>query len=299
MSLEVTAPNASPFLASSPDTIPGAPALLGVPYDGTTSFRPGTRFGPDAIRRVSDGLETYSPTLDADLGDHPFTDYGNLVIPHGCPEPVARLAGDAVKAVMETGAIPFILGGEHSVTPGAVRAVLDRHPDLLLIQLDAHADLREEFNGSKWSHASAMRRCLDRLAPDRLLQVGIRSGTREEFSEMKKENRHVSPSGWALAEALERIGEAPIYLTLDLDILDPSLLPGTGTPEPGGIDWPTLAGLLEVIPWKNVVACDVMELSPELDPSGCSSVLAAKAVREILLHLGKSSGPDRTPSSQI
>ncbi len=285
MSLEVTAPNASLFIGASSETLPRVPALLGVPYDGTTSFRPGTRDGPDALRRVSDGLETYSPSLDRDLEDHQFTDYGNLSIPHGAPEPVARLTGDAVRAILETGAIPFVLGGEHSITPGAVRATLDRHPELAVIQFDAHADLREEFNGSPWSHASAMRRCLDRLPADRLLQVGIRSGTRAEFREMRENERLIPPDAEALAAALEKLGERPLYLSVDLDIFDPSLFPGTGTPEAGGIDWPVFEKLLKVIPWEKIKACDLMELSPALDASGCSSCLAAKAVREMLLSL--------------
>ena len=285
MSLEVTAPNAALFIGATSETLPRVPALLGVPYDGTTSFRPGTRYGPDALRQVSDGLETYSPTLDLDLEDYHFTDYGNLVIPHGAPEPVACMTGDAVRAIMETNAIPFVLGGEHSITPGAVHAVLDHHPELAVIQFDAHADLRAEFNGSPWSHASAMRRCLDRLPADRLLQVGIRSGTREEFKEMRGNQRLIAPNAESLANAIDRLGDRPIYFTLDLDIFDPSLLPGTGTPEAGGIDWPTFEKMLAVIPWEKVVACDVMELSPTLDASGCSSCLAAKAVREMLLSL--------------
>ncbi|MGE9268005.1 MAG: agmatinase [Verrucomicrobiales bacterium] len=287
MTPEFTAPNAALFIGADSEIHPQAPAIFGVPYDGTTSFRPGTRNGPDALRQVSDGLETYSPELDRDLEDQPFADLGNLCVPHGAPEPVAQLAAAATREILAKNAIPVMLGGEHSITPGPVHATLERHPELAVVQLDAHADLRADFNGSPWSHASAMRRCLDQLPAERLLQVGIRSGTRAEFQEMRAAGRLIAPEASQLASALAKLGSRPLYLTLDLDIFDPALLPGTGTPEAGGIDWPTFSALLATIPWSRVVACDIMELSPALDPSGCSSCLAAKAVREILLSLQK------------
>ena len=258
-------------------------ALFGVPYDGTTSFRPGTRFGPDALRAVSVGMETYSPTLDRDLGEREIVDLGNLVHPNGSPSPVVELIERATRSILDRGMTPVMLGGEHSVTPGAVRAVFERYPELALIQIDAHADLRHDYLGERHNHACAVRRCLDFLPSSRVLQVGIRSGTREEFIELRQTGRLVEPSAQALAQAVEPLRGRPIYLTIDLDAFDPAYLPGTGTPEPGGIDWPTFVALMDVLKTLNLVGADVVELSPQLDPTGCSSMLASKVVREVLL----------------
>lgn len=278
-----------PFLKSTLTLIPGAPALLGVPYEGTACFRKGTVQGPHAIREMSDGIETYSPTLNRDLAETKFADLGNVGLNVDDPEGVARLVHGACGELLKQQAIPVLLGGEHSFTPGAVAAIRNFHPELSVLQLDAHADLREEWTNTKWSHACAMRRVLDMIPSERVLQCGIRSGTKEEFAELRASNRLVEPDAVQLSAALSRLGNAPLYLTLDLDIFDPSQLPGTGTPEPGGIDWLTFASLLAVIPWQQVVGCDIVELSPALDPSGCSTVLAAKAVREIILSLGNRS----------
>ena len=277
--------NAAPFIgASGNEILSGKIALFGIGYDGTTSFRPGTRRGPDGIRSVSDaGIETYSPLQDLDLEDVTFSDLGNLDIPHGAPEPVIEAAYEATAKILAAGATPIVLGGEHSISPGPIRAAYEKYPDLGVIQFDAHADLREEWNGSKNSHACAMRRTLDILPADRLLQVGIRSGTREEFQEMRHAGRLISPGAPALTAALADLGKRPLYITFDLDIFDPSQLPGTGTPEPGGIDWQTCESLLQALSGENIVALDIMELAPTLDQSEVSSVLAAKLLREWIL----------------
>lgn len=265
----------------------GAVALFGACYDGTTSFRPGARFGPDALRAASLGLETYSPAQHADTcEDIDLVDLGNLELPAGAPAPVVERVGEAARMILARGARPLLLGGEHSVSVGAIHAVAARHPDLVLVQLDAHADLRADYLGDPYNHACAMRRALDVLPSERVLQVGIRSGTREEFGELRDSGRLVAPRAAALDEHLGRTS-GPIYLTVDLDVFDPAWLPGTGTPEPGGIDWQTFAALLAVIPRERLVAADVVELAPMLDPTGCSAVLAAKVVREIALTLGR------------
>ena len=257
--------------------------LFGVPYDGTTSFRPGTRFGPAAIRQVSDGLETYDPQLDADLEDIAFCDLGAVEISLGAPEPVVEATRQAADSVMDLGLKPLMLGGEHSISSGAVGAVAARHPDLVLLQLDAHADLRDQWLGGRHSHACAMRRCLEVLPSQELLQVAIRSGTREEFSELQREQRLVSLE--QLPERLAAIAGRPLYLTVDLDWFDPAVMPGTGTPEPGGFCWRDFAALVALLEGQNLVAADVVELAPGLDSSGCSAVLAAKVVRSLLLRL--------------
>ena len=279
-------PNSAPFIASTVSDLPGLttgmPAILGCGYDGTTSFRPGTRWGPDAFRSVSEeAIETYSPVQDRDLEDISFADLGNLQVPFGAPEPVVDLLYQATRAILETSAVPVILGGEHSISPGPVRAAFEKHPDLVVVQFDAHADLRTEWNGTPHSHACAMRRILDFLPADQLLQVGIRSGTREEFIEMGQ--RLIAPSASALSKVLPR--NTPLYLTFDLDIFDPSVLPGTGTPEPGGIDWQTFEQLRAVFDGTRIVSMDIVELAPALDPAGTSAVVAAKLLREWLLTL--------------
>ena len=287
-------PNAALYQeADGVDAEKGTPCLLGVPYDGTSCFQPGSRFGPDSIRSVSEVLETYSPLLDRDLRGRRFSDLGNLVLPRSGPELVYALIKEAVAELLDLGTIPVLLGGEHGVSPGAVHAALKAYPDLCVVQFDAHADLREEYSGTPLSHASAMRRVLDELPPERLLQVGIRSGLREEFEEMRRNDRLVPADAQLLAGKLKSLGmnDRPCYLTIDLDFFDPAYFPGTGTPEPGGIDWQQFELLFRALPLNQVVAADVVELSPALDPSLRSSILAAKVVRELILSIGTTVGP--------
>ena len=272
------------YMGSQRDPAGCRVGLFGVPYDGTTSFRPGTRFGPAAIREVSSGLESYCPQLDLDLEDLAFADLGALDIPFGAPEPVVMAVQRATEAVLALGLKPLMLGGEHSISSGAVAAVAAQHHDLVLVQLDAHADLRHEWLGAKHSHACAMRRCLEVLPSQQLLQIAIRSGTREEFSELRATGRLVAIE--QLLQTLQPLRGKPIYLTVDLDWFDPAVLPGTGTPEPGGFMWNHFAELITELSQHNLVAADVVELAPMLDPSGVSSVLAAKVVRSLLLSLG-------------
>ena len=259
--------------------------LFGVPYDGTTSFRPGARFGPTSIREVSNGLETYCPQLDRDLDDLAFADLGAVDIPFGAPEPVVEAVRESTQTVLNLGLRPLMLGGEHSISSGAVAAVAANYPDLVLVQLDAHADLRDSWLGSRYSHACAMRRCLEVLPSQQLFQLSIRSGTRTEFNELHSSGRLMADVG-ALAEALKQLQGRPVYLTVDLDWFDPAVLPGTGTPEPGGFFWSDFAALVDVLQQHRLVAADVVELAPQLDPSGVSSVLASKVTRSLLLLLG-------------
>ena len=263
--------------------------LFGVPYDGTTSFRPGTRFGPAAIREVSTGLETYCPQLELDLEDLAIADLGAVEIPFGAPEPVLECVQQATRVVLELGLKPLMLGGEHSISSGAVAAVAERHPDLVLVQLDAHADLRDDWLGSRHSHACAMRRCLEVLPSQTLLQLSIRSGTRDEFQELHRSGRLMADVA-ALEQALRPLQGRPIYLTVDLDWFDPAVLPGTGTPEPGGYGWSDFAALVSVLAPHRLVAADVVELAPQLDPTGISAVLASKVTRSLLLLLGRTDG---------
>lgn len=260
-------------------------ALFGVPYDGTTSFRPGTRFGPAAIREVSTGLETYCPQLDRDLEDIAYADIGAVEIPYGDPEPVVNAVRHATSTVLAAGMKPLMLGGEHSISSGAVAAVAEQHPDLVLVQLDAHADLRHEWLGARHSHACAMRRCLEVLPSQQLMQIAIRSGTCDEFKELRRSGRLISIQN--IPERMNALRGRPIYLTVDLDWFDPAVMPGTGTPEPGGFVWNDFAAVINELNNHRLIGADVVELAPQLDPSGISSVLAAKVTRSLLLLLAQ------------
>ncbi len=263
--------------------------IFGVNYDGTCSFKPGARFGPEAIRQVSSCLETYCPKLDKDLQDIKYVDFGSILFDKNDTKSVLESVKSATNYLISKSLSPIILGGEHSITKGAIEALVKKYPDLILIQLDAHADLRESYMGDKFSHACSMQRCLEVLPGKKILQVGIRSGTKEEFQFMHKKNQliHFSPGGNAqeLKKALLPYSKFPLYLTIDLDWFDPSLLAGTGTPEPGGFFWDDFEEILKTLKNFRIVASDVVELSPEIDKSGVSSVVAAKVVRSLILSL--------------
>ncbi len=281
--------------------------LFGAPYDSTTSFRPGTRFGPSAMRMESFGIETYSPLQDRDLvDDAKVFDSGDLELPFGAPEPALKLIEERAAQILEDGKRPFLLGGEHLVTLGAFRAVQKKYPDVVIIHFDAHADLREDYLGNPLSHACVLRRCHDLVGDGRIFQFGIRSGTRDEFRFMT--DGHVTTEPFApttLKSVVEKVrrceGEKvrgtdshpltlsssrPVYLTVDMDVLDPSEFPGTGTQEAGGFRYPQLVEDVRLICGKlNVVAMDNVELNPGLDPTGRSTALACKFLRECLLSL--------------
>ncbi len=277
------------FMGSNRNPNNSKVGIFGVPYDGTTSFRPGTRFGPNAIRDVSNGLETYCPELNLDLEDFCYADIGNLDISIESTEKVIKKTNQATKKLINMSLKPLLLGGEHSITSGAISAIAKTYPELIMIQLDAHADLRHEWQGTPHSHACAMRRCLEVLPSKQLLQVGIRSGTRAEFDELHTSHRLIKYTSGekasGLSKALEVHKAKPIYLTVDLDWFDPSVMPGTGTPEPGGYTWKDFASILEVLREHNLISADIVELSPQLDPSGISSIFAAKVARSLIMLL--------------
>ena len=269
------------FFCSTEAVTPGGFALFGAPLDITTCFRHGTNLGPASIRDISEGLEDYDPISRRSLEDRAFADLGDLDMSGALEDSHAAIT-EFVEGLLAKSARPFMLGGEHSVTPAAVRAMTRTYPDLVVIQFDAHADLRQSYEGNDWSHACAMRRSLDFIAQDALFQCGIRSGTREEFEEMERQNYARDLNSLpALAKTLK---DRPVYITVDLDVLDPSILPGTGTPEPGGWTFQQLDSALRILDGVRLVGADVTELAPDLDPTGVSSVVAAKIVRTLLLH---------------
>lgn len=278
--------NTETFLGCDADWEEARVVLYGAPYDSTTSFRPGTRFGSRAIRAESYGLELYSPYQDAELRGR-VLDSGDLELPFGDPAPALAMIEARAAEILQGGKIPFLLGGEHLVTLGAVRAAAKVHKGLHILHFDAHADLRADYLGAPLSHACVLRRCHELVGDHRIYQFGIRSGDKAEFDWGKG---HVFTHKFdfeGLAEALDALQGKPVYLTVDLDVLDPSVFPGTGTPEPGGVSFDALRrAVTDACRRLNIVAADVNELSPHYDPSGISTAAACKIVREMLIALG-------------
>jgi len=259
--------------------------IFGAPYDCTTSFRPGTRFASKAIRSDSYGIETYSPYQDRDLLDSKVFDAGDLELGFGDPVPVLDMIEDFTSRILQDNKIPLMIGGEHLVTLGAVRAAAKKFNDLHIIHFDAHADIRDEYLGAKLSHATVIRRVWDILGDNRIFQFGIRSGDRTEFLWAKGHINMTKFNFDGLDKVVESLAGKPVYFSIDLDILDPSVFPGTGTPEAGGVTFTELLGAINKVSRLNIVGCDLNELSPIYDHSGVSTAVACKVLRELLLAL--------------
>ena len=272
-------PNVETFLGCDSGYAEAQIVLYGAPFDSTTSFRPGARFGPSAMRHESFGLETYSPYQDADLTDRRIFDSGDLELCFGSAEAALADIEARAREILGDGKLPLLLGGE--------RAVAEKYPGLHIIHFDAHADLREDYLGARLSHACVLRRCHDLLGDGRIHQFCIRSGDRGEFA-FAAGHTDLHPFGFDGLKALtERLKEAdvPVYFTIDLDCLDPGVFPGTGTPEAGGVSFPALLEALRLVCQTRVVAADVNELAPMLDTTGVSTATACKVLRELLLAL--------------
>ncbi len=261
--------------------------LFGAPYDSTTSYRPGARFGSRAIRSESYGIETYSPYQDKDLEQLAVCDIGDLELSMGAPEQMLTEIEACTGELLDSGKLPVMLGGEHLVTLGAVRAAIKRYPDLCILHLDAHADLREDYLGQRLSHASVMRRAWELVGDGRIFQFGIRSGDKSEFDWAPG---HVAMRRFDLdgiAECIASLAGRPVYITIDLDVLDPSIFPGTGTPEAGGVGFLPLLQAILSMGALTTVGCDITELCPAYDQSGVSTAVACKLLRELLLSVAK------------
>ena len=280
-------PNIETFIGCEADYEDAGIVLFGAPFDSTTSYRPGTRFGPSAIRHESFGLETWSPYQDKDLTDYAIFDSGDLELCFGSSEAALADIEARTQIILQDNKLPLMLGGEHLVTLGAFRAVQKRWPDLHIIHFDAHCDLRDDYLGARLSHACVLRRCWDLIGDGRIHQFCIRSGDREEwrFAAAHTDMHKFDFDGLkALCDDLASSG-TPVYFTIDLDCLDPACFPGTGTPEAGGVTFPQLLTAILQVCRCRVVGADVNELSPMLDASGASTALAGKVVRELLLAL--------------
>ena len=259
--------------------------LFGAPFDGTSSYRPGSRFAPSAIRAESFGIETYSPNLKKDLEDVPVFDAGDLEFPMGNTEKVLSQIEEMSQRILSDNKIPFLIGGEHLVTLGSVRAVVKKHPNLNIIHFDAHADLRDDYIGEMLSHATVIRRCFELLNDGKVFQFGIRSMTKDEDIWAEKNVIQRKYDLATIDNVISSLEDKPVYLTIDLDVLDPSVFPGTGTPEPGGVSFDDLIRSVHKVGKLNIVGCDINELSPHYDSSGVSTVTACKVIRELILSI--------------
>lgn len=279
-------PPGAGFLESRMEWAGAGAALAGVPLDVTTSFWAGTRFAPGRVREVSYDVEPYSPDLDRDLSEVHFVDTGDLELAHGNVDAALAEIERGVGRLAATGLKPVLIGGEHLLTYPAVRAVHKLHPELVVVQFDAHTDLREAYLGSAHSHATVIRKIVDLLGRGRVYQFGIRSGVREEFA-FARTNTHLVRDRVLepLRAVLGELGGRPIYLTIDIDVCDPAYAPGTGTPEPGGISSRELLDAVQAMRGLDIVACDVVEYSPPAEHGVQTAVLVAKVLRELLLTI--------------
>lgn len=279
--------NIQTFLACDAEYEEADVVLFGAPFDGTTSFRPGTRFGPSAIRNDSFGIETYSPYCDRDLTECKVFDGGDLELPFGNTERALSMIEDYAETILKAGKKFVMLGGEHLVTLGTIRALMPLYPDLHIIHLDAHTDLRTEYLGEALSHSTVMYQVWKLAGDGRIHQFGIRSGEKYEFEFAAAHTKLQKFDLSGFKEMTEVLKDKPVYFSLDLDVLDPSVFWGTGTPEAGGITFKELMEAVLMLHRLRVVSCDINELSPHYDPSGCSTAVACKLTREILLQIAR------------
>lgn len=273
------------FMGSLPTYNEASMVLLGAPMDFTTSFRPGTRQGPQQIRSVSYGIEEYSVYLDRDLADYSYYDAGDVALPIGHVNESLRRIGETIGQVLDDNKIPLLLGGEHLVSLPAIEQIAKRNKDLVLLHFDAHADLRQDYLGEPFSHATVIRRVVDLIGGSNVYQFGIRSGTGDEFAFARQNtNMFVDSLLEPLKKVITQIKGRPIYVTLDIDVVDPAFAPGTGTPEPGGCTSREILKAIHMLDGLNVVGFDLVEVSPVYDQSERTALLAAKLVREVILQ---------------
>lgn len=257
--------------------------ILGCPYDGSASFRPGARFAPSAIRRASWGIETFSPYFQKDLERCSIHDMGDLELPLGEKKLSLDLIRKGLREILAAGKFPILLGGDHLITLPTVEELIQIYSNLHLIHIDAHTDLREDYLGERLSHCTVMRRVVDQLGKGRLFQIGVRSGTKGEFRLAKRLESLVPFNSRSLRSMVKTLSNRPVYVTLDLDVFDPGLLPGVGTPEPGGITFQQFIFLLKGLQSLNVIGFDIVELTPDYDPTQISAVTASVILREMIL----------------
>ena len=279
------------FICSSDDYAASRAVIYGMPMDYTVSFRPGSRFGPGRIREASVGLEEYSPYLDRSLYDLVYFDAGDLLLPFGNAAKSLDIIGDYVRGVLDDGKIPVGLGGEHLVSWPVIQETYKKYPDLAILHFDAHTDLREDYEGEPLSHSTPLRKAAELMGPSNIYQFGIRSGSKEDWTYAQESGIHFHPFEVAepLKKELPSLAGRPVYVTIDIDVLDPSAAPGTGTTEAGGITSKELLEAIHAIARSgvNVVGFDLVEVAPIYDPTEMTPIVASKMIREMLLGFVK------------
>ena len=266
------------WMGQNPDYASSDIIMLGLPFDGTVSYRPGSRFAPEQIRLASWGLEEYSPYFDKHLEDCNFHDAGDLEFPLGNTKKSLDVIRQNVEEIYKDGKRVFGIGGEHLVTLPEIQAISKYVDNLAIVHFDAHTDLREEYLGEPLSHSAVIRHSAEIIGFENLKQIGIRSGMKEEFELMKKYNTLIHEH-----KELDVFKDKNIFVTVDLDVLDTSIMPGTGTPEVGGLDFNQLVGWFKYLSQFNIIGADVVELAPDYDASGASTAVATKVIRELLM----------------
>ncbi len=266
------------WMGQNPDYASSNIIMLGLPFDGTVSYRPGSRFAPEQIRLASWGLEEYSPYFDKHLEDCNFHDAGDLEFPLGNTKKSLDVIRQNVEEIYKDGKRVFGIGGEHLVTLPEIQAISKYVDNLAIVHFDAHTDLREEYLGEPLSHSAVIRHSAEIIGFENLKQIGIRSGMKEEFELMKKYNTLIHEH-----KELDVFKDKNIFVTVDLDVLDTSIMPGTGTPEVGGLDFNQLVGWFKYLSQFNIIGADVVELAPDYDASGASTAVATKVIRELLM----------------
>jgi len=277
------------FMAARLDYDGAKTVIVGAPMDWTTSFRPGAREGPQAIRNASYGLEEFSVYSRRDLRDCSFYDAGNVILPFGDVQESLRRIGEVIENILDDGKFPLTMGGEHLVSAAVIERVAALYNDLVVVQLDAHADMRNEYLGQRFSHATVMRRVCEVVGGRNLYQFGVRSGDKEELeTACSGSNIYLYEVYNPLAEVLHELKGRPVYVTLDIDVLDPAFAPGTGTPEPGGCSSHEILRALKLFTQLKLVGFDLVEVCPVYDQAGITALLAAKIIREVILGVHRS-----------
>src|SRR5437660_12098066 len=277
------------FIACPSDLDRARIVVYGIPFEGRVNLRKGADSGPRDLRLASDSIETYSPALGRDLEHLPLADIGDCELPDGAPprEQLDAARGE-IAAWWRPGLIPFMLGGDHTATVAVMEVIAPAFPDLRVLQLDAHPDTPQQFLGERYNYASALARVMDVVPPERVYQVGIRTGAREEYHRRRP---HFFPMYPMVAghpvevvrRLLPELRSHPLYVTIDIDVLDPAEAPGTGSPEPGGLRVPELVEIVRMLEGCRIIGGDLVEVAHAWDPSGRTGIAASWVIREALL----------------
>ncbi len=275
------------FIGSHPVFEESEAVLYGMPMDWTVSYRPGSRFGPTRIREVSIGLEEYSPYLDRELEEVKYFDAGDIPLPFGNPQRSLNMIEEYIDQLLAADKFPLGMGGEHLVSWPVMKSMYKKYPDLAIIHMDAHTDLREEYEGEPLSHSTPIRKVAELIGPENVYSFGIRSGMKEEFQWAKENGMHISKFEVLepLKEILPTLAGRPVYVTIDIDVLDPAHAPGTGTVDAGGITSKELLASIHAIAKSDlrIVGGDLVEVAPIYDPSEQTANTASKLIREMIL----------------